>query len=188
MKTRECLMTNDEGRRNDEARMTNGLPVVASSRLSPCPNQSSSVISHSFVIRHSSFVIPPRHSPRGFTLIELLIVIAIMAVLAALTFPILGAVKKNMIRTRARGGLTALETAIEGYKDKFGHYPPDNGGLLLYQPALLRAYGYDQYPCPCASSLPDTGWQRPNGRQSALVPVFRQRVRLRELQPARQWR
>jgi type II secretory pathway pseudopilin PulG len=49
-----------------------------------------------------------------------------MGVLASLTFPIMGAVKRNMIRTRARGGLTAMETTIEAYKDKFSHYPPDN--------------------------------------------------------------
>ena len=67
-------------------------------------------------------------SRHAFTLIELIIVVAIMATLASLTFPILGAVKRNMIRTRTQGGLTQLETVIEAYKDKFGHYPPDNGG------------------------------------------------------------
>ena len=73
---------------------------------------------------HSSFIIHPS-SFAGFTLIELLIVVAIMATLAAMTFPVMSAVKRQMIRTRARGGLTQIETAIEAYNSKFGQYPPD---------------------------------------------------------------
>jgi prepilin-type N-terminal cleavage/methylation domain-containing protein len=62
----------------------------------------------------------------GFTLIELLIVIAIIAILAAMIIPISGAVTRNRIKAKARTELENIATAIDLYKAKFGHYPPDN--------------------------------------------------------------
>ena len=62
----------------------------------------------------------------GFTLVELLVVISIIAVLAALTIPVINAAR----RTAANGVIvyelkTNLEQALQQYKDKFGEYPPD---------------------------------------------------------------
>jgi prepilin-type N-terminal cleavage/methylation domain-containing protein len=71
---------------------------------------------------HSASRIPPR----AFTLVEMLIVIGVIALLAAMIFPIAGAVKRTQIRTRARGELAQMVLAIEAYHDKFGYYPPDN--------------------------------------------------------------
>jgi prepilin-type N-terminal cleavage/methylation domain-containing protein len=65
---------------------------------------------------------------RGFTLIELLIVISIIAILAAMVIPISGAVNRNKVRAKARVELEQVATAIEMYKSKLGHYPPDNPG------------------------------------------------------------
>jgi prepilin-type N-terminal cleavage/methylation domain-containing protein len=62
----------------------------------------------------------------AFTLIELLVVISVIAVLAALTFPAVQGVKASAIRTRAKGELTQMETAIERFYQKLGYYPPDN--------------------------------------------------------------
>ena len=67
-----------------------------------------------------------RNRPRAFTLVELLVVIAMIAVLAALTFPAVGQARISIMRSRARAELTNLETAIERYHDKLGYYPPDN--------------------------------------------------------------
>jgi prepilin-type N-terminal cleavage/methylation domain-containing protein len=67
-----------------------------------------------------------RNTPPAFTLIELLVVISMIAVLAALTIPAVGAAKISIMRSRARAELTNLETAIERYHDKLGFYPPDN--------------------------------------------------------------
>ena len=98
---------------------------------------------------------PTHHAPRntqhaarrlGFTLIEMLIVVAIMATLAALTIPVLSAVKKQTIRTRARGDLTQIETAIEAYQAKFGHYPPDNGGWYSTNQLYYELLGTTNVP------------------------------------------
>jgi len=65
----------------------------------------------------------------GFTLIELLVVIAIIGVLAALTIPVLNAVKGSEYKKVARGELEKLELALGNYKAKYGTYPPGNKNL-----------------------------------------------------------
>jgi prepilin-type N-terminal cleavage/methylation domain-containing protein len=62
----------------------------------------------------------------AFTLIELLVVIAIMSVLAALLFPVVGAVKKRQYIFNTQAEMAKLETAIDRYKAAYGFYPPDN--------------------------------------------------------------
>lgn len=61
----------------------------------------------------------------GFTLIELLVVIAVISILAALVIPITGAVNRAKVKSKARAELEQVQTAIETYKSKLGHYPPD---------------------------------------------------------------
>ena len=70
---------------------------------------------------------PQARGPYGaFTLIELLVVIAIIAILAALIIPIGRAVNRQKTLSKSRAELAEIETAIENYKTKLGHYPPDN--------------------------------------------------------------
>lgn len=66
--------------------------------------------------------------PRAFSLVELLIVIAIIAILASLVFPITKAVNRSKLRARAKAELAQIETAIETYKARIGVFPPDNPG------------------------------------------------------------
>jgi prepilin-type N-terminal cleavage/methylation domain-containing protein len=77
--------------------------------------------------RRSAGPRPSTLDPRpGFTLIELLVIIAIMGVLAALLFPVVGAVKKRQYLFNAQAEMAKLETAIDRYKAAYGFYPPDN--------------------------------------------------------------
>lgn len=72
----------------------------------------------------------------AFTLIELLVVMAIIGVLAALTFPTVKGIKENATRKKVKTELHRLETVIESYKAKCGFYPPDNPG----RPELNQLY------------------------------------------------
>ena len=74
----------------------------------------------------SRFTFHASRAARAFTLIELLIVVSVIALLAALTFPAVRGAKLSVMRSRARSEMTQIETAIERYKDKVGYYPPDN--------------------------------------------------------------
>lgn len=64
-----------------------------------------------------------RRGHAGFTLIELLIVIAIIAILAALTMGGFRYAQEASSRNRTTAALTAIKGALERYKEKFGEYP-----------------------------------------------------------------
>jgi len=61
----------------------------------------------------------------AFTLIEVLVVIAVIGIIAALILPAAGGIKASMMRKKAQSELSQVVLAIEAYKDKYGHYPPD---------------------------------------------------------------
>jgi prepilin-type N-terminal cleavage/methylation domain-containing protein len=71
----------------------------------------------------------------AFTLIELLVVISIMAVLAALTIPVIHSVKRQQYIRNVQAEMQQVETALENYKAKYGFYPPSNqNGTNSYLP------------------------------------------------------
>jgi prepilin-type N-terminal cleavage/methylation domain-containing protein len=67
----------------------------------------------------------PSHLRRGFSLVEILVVIAIIAVLAAIAYPVANKmIKKGQIE-KNRGIVMGLEMAIDQFYDEYGHYPID---------------------------------------------------------------
>ena len=61
----------------------------------------------------------------GFTLIELLVMIAIVAVIAAILFPVFGAARERGRRTVCQGNLKQIAVAMQQYvQDNGGTYPP----------------------------------------------------------------
>jgi len=60
----------------------------------------------------------------GFTLIELLTVIAIIAILAALTFPVFARAKDTAYRNGDISAMNNLRTALQLYRADQGGYPP----------------------------------------------------------------
>jgi len=66
---------------------------------------------------------PSREKQTGFTLIELLMGIAILGVLAAITFGVFQGVKDTQNRTRAKAELSVLAQALERFKSKYEDYP-----------------------------------------------------------------
>lgn len=60
---------------------------------------------------------------QGFTLIELLMVIAIILILAGITFGISRGVYNAQARTKAKAELATISQAIEQFKLQYGDYP-----------------------------------------------------------------
>lgn len=80
---------------------------------------------------------------RGFTLIELLTVIAIIAVLAAILFPVFGRVRENARQATCISNMQQISTGVGLYKD-------DNGGE--YPPVLL-GYAEDASGSPAITGV-----------------------------------
>ena len=71
-------------------------------------------------------VYPPaqkRPTNSGFTLIELLMVIAVIMVLAGITFGISRGVQNAQARAQAKAELAVIAQALEGFKSAHGDYP-----------------------------------------------------------------
>lgn len=60
----------------------------------------------------------------GFTLIELLMVITIIALLAGLLLPVIGAAQRRAQTARTLSEIHLLETAITQFRSRYGVYPP----------------------------------------------------------------
>ena len=76
----------------------------------------------------------------GFTLIELLVVISIIAILAGLLIPVIGAVRRRGQVTATVLEIQNLKNAIEQYKQKFGDYPPDGSNAVVFQRHIRIAF------------------------------------------------
>ena len=64
-----------------------------------------------------------RATNSGFTLIELLMVIAVIMVLAGITFGISRGVQNAQARAAAKAELAVIGQALEGFKSTYGDYP-----------------------------------------------------------------
>jgi len=92
--------------------------------------------------RQQTFSRPSSLGPQlAFTLIELLTVISIIAVLAALTFPVLKGIKRRQYLNNAQAEMAQLETAIDRYKAAYGFYPPDNTTNVLVNQLYFELLG-----------------------------------------------
>lgn len=97
----------------------------------------------------SRFMKPsPSRTPgqRAFTLIELLVVISIIAILAAMIIPASMMVKRSGTIRKAKAEINQVALAIDAYKDKLGHYPPDNPlltnpGRFILNPLFYELQG-----------------------------------------------
>ena len=90
---------------------------------------------------------------KAFTLVELLVVIAVIALLAGLIIPMAVGARQKAAINRTTAELKQLETAIESYKSKRGHYPPDgtNGPVLTPLFYELTGVVYTDNPLVAAS-------------------------------------
>lgn len=73
----------------------------------------------------------PSTTARAFTLIEMLVVITIIGVLAAISFPVFNAVTARAKKLQVIATVKDLLVAIKGYQTEYGRYPSvstDGGG------------------------------------------------------------
>lgn len=65
-----------------------------------------------------------RSGRRGFTMIEMLTVIAIIAILAGILFPVFATVRRNVHKTTCMSNLHQIGVALKIFKDEHnGAYP-----------------------------------------------------------------
>lgn len=121
-----------------------------------------------------------RNPQRGFSLIELLTVIAIIAMLAAILYPVMNSVKGRARRGQCMSNLREISSALRQFKMDENNCPP----FLLYKPIDSKGalgpwsgiYPYlptlSRYHCPdSANALPDsTGAVPPNSTSVLSYP------------------
>jgi len=100
------------------------------------------------------------HKKLGFTLIELLIVIAIIAILAAILFPVFARARENARRASCQSNLKQIGLSIAQYTQDYDEMMvPDRianpvGGNAVYWQHLVQPYtkSYQVFKCPSESS------------------------------------
>ncbi len=125
----------------------------------------------------------------GFTMIELLTVIAIIAILAAIIFPVFAQVRARTREASCRNNMTQISNAINQYHEQWGVYPdfiePVRADFGLGLQDISRLYpqylkSLDVFHCPNSDIVPDSPnvtaagqairrWPDPNG-QPVLLP------------------
>jgi prepilin-type N-terminal cleavage/methylation domain-containing protein/prepilin-type processing-associated H-X9-DG protein len=110
-----------------------------------------------------------RRSRRGFTLIELLVVIAVIAILAAILFPVFAQAREKARSAHCQSNLKQLATAIVMYSQDYDshwvpayYYPAGQGNAALglywwYDLIQPYARSYDVWICPSWHASYDFG-------------------------------
>jgi prepilin-type N-terminal cleavage/methylation domain-containing protein len=62
----------------------------------------------------------------GFTMVEMLVVLGIIALLVGLLLPAVSAVKNIAKETKQKAQFTAIEMALDAFKNDYGDYPPSD--------------------------------------------------------------
>lgn len=87
---------------------------------------------------------------RGFTLIELTFVISIIAILAAILFPVFAGARESARRTSCASNLSQIGVALNMYAQNYdGHYPSKNNE---FGPVYRYVHDTDIFYCPSDSA------------------------------------
>ena len=94
---------------------------------------------------------PALDKARAFTLIELLIVIAVIALLMAIAFPIWGMFQRAAEKTETRSHLSKIQMAVEAYSQDYGEPPLYLGGFVAGNEASIIASNTQLYTMLCTT-------------------------------------
>ena len=87
----------------------------------------------------------PRCRASGFTLIEILLVIAVIAILASITFGVSRGIQSAQNRARAKAELAVLSQSIEQFKLRKGDFPWTDGGGDPGETLLQALLGWKEF-------------------------------------------
>lgn len=85
---------------------------------------------------------PKTDTHRGFTLIEVLVVIAIIAILAAILFPVLSTAQANGRKTSCMSNIHDIQVAVKLYKLDHNRYPPTLLGYVETGDKSIATFPY----------------------------------------------
>lgn len=112
--------------------------AAARRAFSHCPGGQGRVASHGFMRAFPEYPaklecrLTVRDGRAAFTLIELLMVIAVIALLAGLTFGLIRGATERANRSQATAELAVIAAALESYQRHYGDYPrTESAGEML---------------------------------------------------------
>ena len=107
------------------------------------------------------------HGRAAFTLVEILVVILIITILMGILIPVIVAIRKNAKNVRIALELNNINTAMEGYKNKYKDYPPDFTDSRVVLRHIAKAF-----PRIAPLGVPPLGEPRPGiGNTWGLDPA-----------------
>ena len=91
---------------------------------------------------------------RGFTLTETVIALAILGLLAALLFPVLGRARESSRQNHCAGNLQNIYVATRQYREDFQGYPPNLETLLPAGSIMVVTSGGEEPLAPAHRNMP----------------------------------
>ncbi|MGH8019533.1 MAG: type II secretion system protein [Opitutaceae bacterium] len=80
--------------------------------------------------QHGFSIPKPARAGGGFTIIEILTIVAILGILAALLFPLVGRAQQNAKNAKTRVQFSQWSAAIEAFRQEYGFYPSFTGNKV----------------------------------------------------------
>ena len=97
------------------------------------------------MLRQPHSIAKSYHRSSGFTLIEILLVIAVIGILASITFGVSNGIRGAQNRARAKSELAVLSQSIEQFKLRKGDYPWTEGAEAAEETLVKALLGWKEF-------------------------------------------